>query len=66
MNFDKAEMLADLKKLTKLYQDTVISFATCNKKTVLRIFFLEKLIWGNSHITVYSKEKKMHSVLNMK
>ena len=32
MNFDKAEMLPDLKKLTKFYQDVVISYAKCNKK----------------------------------
>ena len=32
MNFDKAEMLPDLKKLIKFYQDVVISYAKCNKK----------------------------------
>ena len=27
---------------------------------------LEGILWGNCHITVYSKEKKMHNVLNIK
>ena len=68
INFDKAEMLADLKKVTKLYQDTVISFAKCNKKklSLEKKNILEECLWGNCHITVYSNENKMHSVLNMK
>ena len=32
MNFAKAEMVPGLKKLTKFYQDLVISYAKCNKK----------------------------------
>ena len=37
------------------------------KKTVLRKNdILEECLWGNCHITVYSKEKKMHNVVNMK
>ena len=36
MNIDKAEMLPDLKKLTKFYQDVGIPYVKCNKKTVLK------------------------------
>ena len=36
INFDKAEMLPDIKKLTKFYQVVVISYAERYKKNVLR------------------------------
>ena len=67
MYFDKAEMLPDLKNITKFYQDVGISYPKYNKKTVLRKKnILEECLWCNCHITVYSKEKKMHNVLNRK
>ena len=68
MNFGKAEMLPDLKKLTKFYQDVVISYAKCNKKklSLEKKDILEECLRGNCHMTVYSEEKKRHNVLNMK
>ena len=37
------------------------------KKTVLgKNDILKECLWGNCHITVYIKEKKMHNVVNMK
>ena len=68
VNFDKQEMLPMLQIMPKFHQETVSSYAKCNKTKLVmgKQKLLEEQPWVNCHISIYIKKTSKHRILNYK